>query len=324
MKKPIDQYFKENPNAVILMNGGQGTELERRGVDVNSRVWSTAPFIEEDFWKDSKHSKHRKIVKDIYEEYIESGSEALMTITYQTSFTTISENTNIKTIEQYNKLLDRIVVFCRNCIGDKRYLIGSVGTYAAHVRAEYSGDYGPNAKNIDFWEYFKPQLEYFNNEKEIDFIALETIPNKYELNAMLHWDEKKMPKPFYIGLSVGDDGNMRDGTTFEEVAQLFKKRVQNKNLLMIGVNCTNYETTPSMIKHLHSVLPDIPLVCYSNSGEVFNLEKKDWEPNPHKLISWDEMVQSVVDNNVRLIGGCCRTTPADIKAISTKLNKIAE
>lgn len=271
---------------------------------------------------ENEHSKHRDIVKGLYDDYINSGSEALMSMTYQTSFTTISTNTKIKTLPEYHNLLDKILKFCRTCIGEQRYLVGNVGSYGANVRAEYSGDYGSSSKDINYWKYFAPQLEYYNNSDEVDLIAIETVPNKHELEAMFQWNEKRMSKPFYISLSVGDDGNLRDGTTFETISKMYSNRVKNDNLIMMGVNCTNYIMTPSIIKNLHFAIPDLPLVCYSNNGEIFNIDKNKWEQNTKdKLISWGEMVQVLSDNGVRLIGGCCRTTPVDIAMISKKVKE---
>ena len=188
MRLPIKQFFDENPNAVLVMDGGQGTELEKRGIDVANPVWSTVPFVNDSFWTDSS-SRDREIVKAMFSDFVAAGADILMTITYQTSFKSVSENTHIKTPDEYQELLDRIVAFSRECIGEDRYLIGSIGAWGAHVCAEFSGDYGPAPDQIDFLGYFRPQLANFNASKDIDLIGFETIPNLHELRAILSWDE---------------------------------------------------------------------------------------------------------------------------------------
>ncbi|CCH59167.1 hypothetical protein TBLA_0B03260 [Henningerozyma blattae CBS 6284] len=325
MRQSFKEYFNTHPNAVIVMDGGQGTELERRGVDVSSKVWSTVPFIGREFWQKDEKSQNISIVKDMFQAFVAAGSQALMSITYQCSFSTISSNTKIQALEEYNELLNKIVKFCRECIGNSKYLIGSIGPYASHVSAEYTGDYGLHPENVDYLNYFKPQLDNFNDNDDIDLIAMETVPNKYELKALLSWDGTTIKKPFYISLSVGDDGNLRDGTSMDTISTMFQNReVKNPNLMMVGVNCVSYDKTLMIIKKLQIAVPDLPLVCYPNSGEVYDQITQSWKTNNDiKLDSWETLVKDLVANGVRMVGGCCRTTPDDIHKIAQAVSHLS-
>lgn len=218
---PLKQFLADNPKKVLVLDGGQGTELENRGIKVANPVWSTIPFISESFWSDES-SANRKIVKEMFNDFLNAGAEILMTTTYQTSYKSVSENTPIRTLSEYNNLLNRIVDFSRNCIGEDKYLIGCIGPWGAHICREFTGDYGAEPENIDFYQYFKPQLENFNKNDKLDLIGFETIPNIHELKAILSWDESILSRPFYIGLSVHEHGVLRDGTTMEEIAQVIK------------------------------------------------------------------------------------------------------
>ncbi|CAI4809073.1 BHH_G0052780.mRNA.1.CDS.1 [Saccharomyces cerevisiae] len=111
-----------------------------------------------------------------------------MTTTYQT-----------ETLSEYNNLLNRIVDFSRNCIGEDKYLIGCIGPWGAHICREFTGDYGAEPENIDFYQYFKPQLENFNKNDKLDLIGFETIPNIHELKAILSWDEVSCLDPSISG-----------------------------------------------------------------------------------------------------------------------------
>lgn len=321
---PIKKLVIESKE-ILVLDGGQGTELENRGIEVANPVWSTIPFLSESFWTDSS-SKERKIVESVFDDFKKSGSNILMTITYQTSFTSIVENTQFKTLAEYNTLLDRIVKFSRSCIGDERYLIGSVGPWGAHVCCEFTGNYGLHPESIDYYEYFKPQLDNFNGQDEIDLIGFETVPNFHELKAILSWDETKIAKPFYIGLSVHNNGVLRDGTTMEEIGEYIKGLGDkiSSNFLLLGVNCVSFNDSSDMVKSIHKALPDMPLLAYPNSGEVYDTEKKIWFDNKDKLDSWDSVVRSYIDNGARIIGGCCRTSPRDIAEVSAAVKKYSK
>ncbi|SCW03293.1 LAFE_0G07250g1_1 [Lachancea fermentati] len=322
-RQPINQYFKDHPNEILVLDGGQGTELENRGIKVANPVWSTIPFISDSFWSDQS-SNDRKIVKEMFADFLAAGARILMTITYQTSFKSVSENTPIKTLEEYNSLLDRIVSFSRDCIGEDKYLVGCIGAWGAHVCSEFTGNYGDHPEDIDFLEYFRPQLENFNNNDKLDIIGFETIPNVHELRAILSWDETIISKPFYIGLSVHEHGVLRDGTTMAQVAHIIRSLGDklNPNLLLLGINCVSFNHSPEILRSLHRELPEMPLIVYPNSGEIYDTVKKVWLKNSSQTSTWDDVVRVYAKNGARIIGGCCRTSPDDIKQIAQAVAKI--
>ncbi|AET39641.1 S-adenosylmethionine-homocysteine S-methyltransferase SAM4 Ecym_4612 [Eremothecium cymbalariae DBVPG len=322
VRASVKQLLQSNPDQILIMDGGQGTELENRGINVANPVWSTIPFINDSFWSD-RSSRDRQIVAGMFEEYIAAGANLLMTITYQSSFKSVSENTDIKTLEEYNQLLDRIVAFSRTCIGADNYLVGCIGSWGAHICAEFSGDYGEHPERIPYLDYFRPQLNNFNLQEDIDVIGFETIPNIHELTAILSWDESIIKKPFYIGMSVHEHGTLRDGTTMSQVAQLFRSlgKKLNPNFLALGINCCSFRYSHMILESLHEELPYIPLIAYPNSGELYDTVKKIWLKNENCIVTWDEIVKSYLQSGARIIGGCCRTTPNDIRQIVTAVKK---
>lgn len=105
---PIKELIVEHPGKVLILDGGQGTELENRGININSPVWSAAPFTSESFWEPS--SQERKVVEEMYRDFMIAGANILMTITYQANFQSISENTSIKTLAAYKRFsINRVI-----------------------------------------------------------------------------------------------------------------------------------------------------------------------------------------------------------------------
>ncbi|SCV00997.1 LAME_0G13366g1_1 [Lachancea meyersii CBS 8951] len=320
-RSSIKEYLNSNPESVLVLDGGQGTELENRGIKVANPVWSTIPFVNESFWTDPA-SKDREIVKGMYQDFLASGAQALMTVTYQASFKSVSENTRIKTLEDYDQLLSRIVAFARECIGDDKWLVGCIGAWGAHTCSEFTGDYGAEPAKIDYLAYFRPQLSAFNANKELDMIGFETIPNFNEIKAILSWDTSVISKPFFIGLSVHDNGELRDGTSLRKIGEYIKSLGPklNPNFTLLGVNCVSFNHSHDMVKSLHEVLPDLPLIAYPNSGEVYDTVKKVWTSKGSQTKTWDDIVKKYLDNGARIVGGCCRTSPRDIKEIRTAVD----
>ncbi|SCV01919.1 LANO_0F14180g1_1 [Lachancea nothofagi CBS 11611] len=321
-RQSIKEYLTNNPRGVLVLDGGQGTELENRGIKVANPVWSTVPFINESFWLDPA-SKDREIVKSMYSDFLRSGAQVLMTITYQASFKSVSENTRIQTLSEYNDLLTKIVSFSRECIGDDKWLVGCIGAWGAHNCSEFTGDYGATPEKIDFLEYFKPQLMNFNENQDLDIIGFETVPNFHELKAILSWDTSIISKPFFIGLSVHEHGVLRDGTTMHEIAEFIKSLgpKMNPNFTLLGINCVSYNHSHDILESLHKEMPGFPLIAYPNSGEVYDTVKKIWNPKESQMLAWDDIVERYINSGARIIGGCCRTSPKDIQAIREAVDR---
>jgi homocysteine S-methyltransferase len=84
-------------------------------------------------------------------------------------------------------------------------------------------------------------------------------------------------------------------------------------VLAAVVNCTAPRHVADL---LHSVagITRKPLLVYPNSGEVWNAERQSWRANADTH-DWAAAAQSWHEAGARLIGGCCRTTPATIRQL---------
>ena len=58
-------------------------------------------------------------------------------------------------------------------------------------------------------------------------------------------------------------------------------------------------------------------VVYPNNGDIYDSKTKTWSPNPTgSEPAFAHLVPQWIDAGARLIGGCCRTTPDDIRTIA--------
>jgi homocysteine S-methyltransferase len=58
-----------------------------------------------------------------------------------------------------------------------------------------------------------------------------------------------------------------------------------------------------------------PILVYPNSGETYNAATDDWDGQP-AVESFGAQARLWYEAGARLIGGCCRTTPEDIRTIA--------
>lgn len=311
----------------IVFDGGQGSELERRGVNVKHSLWSSLPFIKND-------EADLLRAAEMYHDFRNSGSELVNTLTYQASYDTMLEHSEglVGNLEEYYAYLDHVVRFTREH-SSGAYICGSIGPYASYLGngAEYTGDYSSAKPN--YMDYYRAQTEYFVSDERIDVIGFETIPNIDEFVALIGEQFSQMigkEKPFFVSICTDENGFLRDGTDVDTLCQKIKENESQlgDNFVGFGINCVSYESSGKILACLNAGLKKSHCksrfnIVYPNSGEVYIPETYDWKPNPNlaEHETWEYMVENYLKEDCKIIGGCCRTTPEDIMQISAALAK---
>jgi homocysteine S-methyltransferase len=253
-------------------------------------------------------------VQMIHECYIQHGAQVIQTSTYQTS-----ENSVQKWFpeEIYEQVVTKSIDLAYNAKADREvFIAGSIGPYGASLAngAEYTGNY--NDISDDFLEAFhKTRLDILCQDDRVDLIALETIPNAQEIKVLTKMMNERQ-KPYYISLSVKGD-TLADGTPLQELKELI---LQGKGLQCVGVNCLGLSDSLLWLTKLKPWGKG--LVVYPNSGEIY--EDRAWhEPSKEDRMTWEQYVESLHEiGNVKIIGGCCRTTPEIIGELSRAVERI--
>ncbi|MGZ9223910.1 MAG: homocysteine S-methyltransferase family protein, partial [Anaerolineales bacterium] len=97
-------------------------------------------------------------------------------------------------------------------------------------------------------------------------------------------------------------------------ADCVKQLENNPQIAAIGINCTSPKYISALIREAKKVT-DKPILVYPNSGETYDATKNDWNGDPI-LASFGQQAREWYDAGARMIGGCCRTTPEDIRVIA--------
>ena len=115
----------------ILMDGGMGSELERRKL-TNPTTWSGGPML-----------THPELVRDIHQEYIEAGAEIIITNTFGTGRDMLEEGGLEHKVAEANKLGIEAAVQARRNAGaeDSVVIAASVSTMTPKEHAEVSVPY---------------------------------------------------------------------------------------------------------------------------------------------------------------------------------------
>ena len=83
---------------------------------------------------------------------------------------------------------------------------------------------------------------------------------------------------------------------------------------IIGANCGNgIERMIEIVKEIRSAYPDAPILIHANAGLPENINGVDVFPESPEMMA--SRVDELINAGANIIGGCCGTTPAHIKAI---------
>lgn len=299
---PFDGILARRGN--VVLDGGLGTELDRRGADLRDRLWSARALVESP-----------DLVRDVHAAYFAAGADVATGASYQASF----EGLATRGIEGDDAvaLFRRSVELARDAAEaaeGERLVAASVGPYGAFLGngAEYTGDYDRDEDALV--EFHLPRMEALASASP-DLFAIETIPSIVEARALVRALERASNVPAWMSFSCRDGAHLCDGTPFERAVEV---ATSSRSVVAVGVNCTSPLHVIALVEIAAARTP-LPIVCYPNRGAFWDPVRKVWvDPPPQDVrpslrpLEWQKA-------GARLIGGCCGTTPEDIAAIAGAL-----
>ena len=113
-----------------------------------------------------------------------------------------------------------------------------------------------------------------------------------------------------------DARTLADGTPLDVAARWAQHQ---PTLAAVGVNCVPPDIVAPALE-LMSACTRHRLVCYPNSGEIFQPGTSNWQP-PAESTPLAALVPQWLSAGASIIGGCCRTTPRDIAGMSDVVDR---
>ncbi len=304
---PIENILKEFSS--IILDGALATELENRGCNINDALWSAKILAE-----------NPKMIEKVHYDYFCAGADCAITSSYQVSIEGFVKKGFSK--DEAKSLIKRSVTIAKKARDDFwkessnrvnrafPLIAGSVGPYGAYLAdgSEYRGYSNISEENLI--NFHRPRMEILVGEK-VDILACETLPSLLEAKAIVKL-LKEFPETYcWISFSCKNALEISDGTPISECAKFLDSCEQ---VAAIGVNCTAPQYVQSLIEEIKKN-SNKPVVVYPNSGEEYDANSKTWHGSS-SCESYSCNAKGWFDKGASIIGGCCRTTPEDIKAIA--------
>ena len=284
-------------NTPIVIDGGLATQLETQGCEIDNPLWS-ASIIE----------SNPQAIVDAHRAFLDVGAEIVITASYQAN----SPDLVSRSVDLARQAIDG---FLRDTGGSGRepMVAASVGPFGATLGdgSEYRGNY--DIGTAELRDFHHSGLAW-RDVCDVDLLACETIPSFDEAKVLCELLED-VKHPAWISFSCRDETRISDGTPVAEAAALFR---DHPRVRAVGINCTRPQFTAPLIERLRKAIPEIAIVVYPNSGEDYDASSKSWSGTVTAL-DWAKAARQWVDAGAMIVGGCCRTGPEQIRAISNEL-----
>jgi len=278
---------------VVLFDGAMGTMLYERGI-----------FINRSF--DETNLSNPSMVERIHREYIEAGADVIETNTFGANRYKLKLHRLEERLAEINR---RGAEIARAAAGGDRLVAGSIGPLGIKIEP-----WGPTSFD-EAAEAFAEQAAALQ-EGGVDLFSLETFADLNEIHQAIRGVRSVSGLPVVAQMTLQPDGSGLYGTSPAE----FARRLAGWKADVVGINCSvgpkvMLDSVEKMVGAVDTYISVQPNAGIPQSVEGRNI----YLVSPEYLA---EYARRFVQVGVRVVGGCCGTTPAHIRAVRDALRTI--
>ena len=275
---------------VLVLDGAMGTMLQERGLKPGG-------------CPEEMNLQAPEVVEAVHRAYAEAGADILVSNTFGGSRIKLAHYGLEGRVAEINA---RAVEIARRAAGPQRFVGGSIGPTGRFL--EPVGDAG-----------FDEMVEIFGEQVRAmagagaDLLTLETFLDIRELRAAVIACREFSSLPVIAQMTFDDGGRSVLGTPPEAAAVT----LEALGVEVIGSNCgLGIDGIFTILEKMRSVC-STPLIAQANAGlPVLEQGRTVFPGTPEQMTAYHEQLIAL---GVRIIGGCCGTTPTHIRAIRAAL-----
>lgn len=274
-------------NNVLVADGAMGTTLYSNGLESCHEY---------------NNISNPSAVEEIHRAYIEAGADIIQTNTYA------AKKCQLKTYgyeDKFEEINIRAAEIARSAAGEKTFVLGTIGAIRGLRECELTLESIVN-ETLD-------QVKVLLSTEKIDGLLFETYYDQEEIRTILSEARKLTDLPIITNISLLEAGITQNG---EKVTNALSALV-NLGADIVGLNChlgpyhmiKSFKQVPLFAQSYLSAYPNASLMQLTQTinGNEYRFRKNS--------SYFEQSAKLLVEEGVRLIGGCCGTTPEHIRAI---------
>ncbi|MFZ1138999.1 MAG: bifunctional homocysteine S-methyltransferase/methylenetetrahydrofolate reductase [Candidatus Sulfotelmatobacter sp.] len=281
--------IKQSP---VLCDGAMGTLLYAKGIFINRSY-------------DELNLSQPELIRGIHHEYLQAGAEIIETNTFGGNSFRLGRHSLADKVSDINRAGVRIAREAAKSFDV--WVAGSVGPLGTRIE--------PLGKTSfqEAREAFRQQIEVLV-EGGVDLLILETFGYLEEIHqAMLAVRDVSASIPLVAQVTIDEDGNCLDGSD----PQTFVPKLVEWGADVIGCNCSVGPVAMLDAMERVRAATSLPLTAQPNAGIPRSVDGRNiYLCSPEYMASY---ARKFVAAGVRLVGGCCGTTPEHIRVMKSAL-----
>jgi 5-methyltetrahydrofolate--homocysteine methyltransferase len=321
----IKKRLAEN---ILVLDGAMGTMIQKYGLNEEDfrgvQFCSSTKLLKGN--NDILSITRPDVIEEIHHKYLESGADIIETNSFNTTSISMAEYGLEKYVYDIAYASAKVARKAADDVTAKnplkpRFVAGVLGPTGK------TASISPDVNNPGYREcYFNDFVNAYRESARalidggVDTILIETVFDTLNCKAAIYavlslFEELKISLPLMLSATIADiSGRTLSGQTTEA----FWVSVSHAPLLSIGLNCA---LGPDQIYPHLKVLSENAstyVSCHPNAGlpDEFGRYKQTPEIMAEKIKAFAQ------EGLLNIIGGCCGTTPAHIKAISQAIEGI--
>ncbi len=290
----LPDFRAELEKRVLVCDGAMGTMLYSRGI-----------FLNRSF--DDLNLTQPDLVAEVHQAYARAGADILETNTFGANRVKLAGFGLGDRVHAINVQGAKIA---RHAARENAYVAGAVGPLG--IRVEPWGKTGIDEAEEIFREQARALLD-----GGVDLFVLETFRDVNEIGSAIRAIRSLCNLPLVAQMTTEEDGNSLDGVAPET----FVPDLEARGADIVGLNCSvgparMLESLERMARVAH-----VPLSAQPNAGRPREIEGRNiYLCSPEYMASY---ARRFIQSGVRLVGGCCGTTPDHIRQIKAAVRSLA-
>jgi 5-methyltetrahydrofolate--homocysteine methyltransferase len=278
---------------VLIADGATGTTCQRMGLPIG-----VAP----EEWVLTEPER----IVELHRGFAEAGSDIVLTCTFGGTGIRLADGPFAGRAAELNR---RAAELAREAVGEAVLVAGSLGPTGQ--LCEPLGTLTHDEAAAAYAEQAEALVE-----GGVDLLVLETMFCQIEAGAAIDGVRRATDVPFVLAFSFDRGTRTMMGTTTAEVVAL----AVEQGAAAVGANCgTSLEAMSAIVAELSSAAAGLPLWVKPNAG----LPRMTGDSAVYDVTP-DDLAQAAlgyVGAGARIVGGCCGSTPAHVRAIAEAIRR---
>jgi len=282
----MQDFIEALNDRVLVCDGAMGTMLYAKGV-----------FINKSF--DALNLTAPDLVAEVHLEYVRAGADIIETNTFGANRIKLGSFGIADKLHEINKAGAELA---RRAADGRAYVAGAIGPLG--IRIEPWGKTSVDEARELFHEQALALAE-----GGVDLFILETFRDLNEIGAAIDAVRRVSDKAIVAQMTTEEDGNSLDGTPPER----FAPELERRGATVVGINCSVGPAPMLETVERMEAVTRLRLSAQPNAGRPRDVEGRNiYLCSPEYMATY---ARRFVLHNVRIVGGCCGTTPEHIRQI---------